>query len=732
MIKKHYHLYMDESGGFEGSERKIAGSHPALLVTLVSDENREILATKVKLLWLKHRIKDTHAMAKGETIKPAYLTDLIGLLEEYQVICFILRHEQDLQQALSEEMQEAFAVNRFLEMADTLLEHIFFLHPPFFCKTLQFSLHPNSRVCVLDDSNMAKIEQMRALGYDPRRNKDGRGRHFVIWDPPTLRTKVQHHALDYSPWISSTGARNFSKFETIVAERSDDPLVHMTDNLAYLCRSNVRGAMELQEVNSKLIRLSVCLDYGRSQRTYRELVRWYLAGDIDAFFPEALQILTNTTDRYYRDSLNFMLENSLGKITLAEINLVEKLEQLAAEYLRTSRGNWQFVLELLRRLIAAAITWPDQVLHSDQCKRLLFRLYSLKLSVHNHRGEDVDAWESYESIDRLDLGKLTIEEYREKIEVENRAAVTMSNLFAFEQGREKVSSLITTLEHSLHPLEALAGSLYDPLIGKLRGTMAQNVAFLAPRKPELFEQAESLFVAAAQEFTQERDKVRHDVNLLHLYLDWSKQHEAKEIVSILREYPSVAAFLERPTSETARYMQFVLSVFLKYGLENKAELNGWVELFPLASLKQWFGEAVEEHPFEFICASLGRIACSLNKELETIQYFDHALRIPLTDKPREQPTLQAIRAQIWVWWAMEENIAGRQPSATEKIVQAIKIMEDIGTTEGLETMLRIEPDGTATGWFAEGWQALNVVDWRKVFDRAACAEFLRCFTFNYR
>lgn len=732
MIKNHYHLYMDETGEFEGHERKIASRHPALFVMLVPDENREALATRVTLLCLKHGIKDTHAMMKGGACKPAYLTDLVSLLEEYQVVCFILRHAQDLRQALPDEMQEAFTVNRFLEMADTLLEHIFFLHPPFFGRTLQFSLHPNSRIIVLNSSDRGKIEQMRALGYDSAHNTDGKSLRFFIWNSAILRTKVQHHALDYSPWINVTGARNFPELETIAANKSDNPLVHMTDNLAYLCRSDLRGEVKLQAANKTLNSLSVCLYYGRNQRAHRELVRWYLAGDVDAFVPEALQILSITTDCYYLDSLNFMLENSLAKITLAEIDRVEKLERLSAEYLRTSRGNWQFVLNLLRRLITAALAWPDQVLHSNQCQHLLFRLFSLKLSIHNHRGEDVEAWEAYESIDALDLGKLTIEEYREKIEVENRAAITMSNIFAFNQGKEKVSSLITILEHSLHPLEAVASTLYDPLIGKLRGTMAQNVAFLAPRKPELFEQAESLFIAAAQEFTREKDRIRHDINLLHLYLDWSKQDEAKEIIGLLREYPSVAAFLERPTTETARYMQFVLLAFLKYAVQNKAELHGWVDFFPLENLKKWFGEAAEEHPFEFICASLGRIACSLNKERETIQYFEHALRIPFTDNPQKQPTLQAIRAQIWVWWAVEENIAGHQLSAIEKIAQAVKIMEDIGTTEGLETMLRIKPDGAATGWFAEGWQALNGADWHKVFDRTACAEFLRCFTFNYR
>ncbi|MDO5675378.1 MAG: hypothetical protein Q4G66_10755 [bacterium] len=724
---------MDESGNFEGQEKNVAKVCPALFAVLVPQEHHESLAETIQTLWNSYNIRNLHAMRANDTRNPVYLGDLITALKRHHCMLFLLRYQEDVRLHLTDALQEAFAANRFLGMAGALLEHILYLHPPLFKRELNFAFHPNSRVVPLgtgDKVQRRKIKQMEALGHHSLTFRSKRV--FFIWNADSLRTKILQQALDYASWEESVGKRSFGQFETVVAEKSDNPFIHMVDHLAYLCRADGRGEKKLLEVHDTLAKASVCLGYGQIQRQYRELVRRYHAGNADEFFPDAMQMLSKTKDAYYCRALEFMLKNSLSGITLEKISHAEKLEQLAGEYLQTSRGNWQFVLDLLARLIAAVQTWPASLRRSHRCQWLLFRLYSHKLSIHNHRGEDADAWEAYDALDALALGKLDVEEFRERIGVENRVAVIMSNVFAFEQGAEKLAPVITTLENSLQVLETFGGKLYDPLIGRLRGTRAQNIAFLAPRKPALFAEAESLFIAAAQEFTRDRDKIRHDINLLHLYLDWPQLHKATEAVGLLQEYQSVVGFLENPSSATAQYMQFALSALLKYAVATEEKYGKWLAFCELPTLKLWFGPAVEEHPFEFIFGYLGRMAYSLKENEKACQYFEHALQVPSTGNPREQPTLQAIRAQIWTWWALEEEKAGKHISAAGKVAQAQSIMREIGTTDCLETMLQIKPDGTATGWFAEGWQALNGVNRQAAFDRKACDTFLDCFTFNYR
>lgn len=728
----HYHIFMDESGNFEGKGSKITALRPILFAVLVPEINQEGLSKKVKQLWLKHSISasELHAMTAKGLRKPEYLAELVSCLKEYKAISFILQYQEDVMQHLPDELQEAFAANRFLSMANTLFEHILYLHPPFFKNNLDFSLRPNSRVIPLEINQKHKIKQMKDFGYHSL-NIGGK-EIFFIWNADALRTNVLQHALDYSPWTESIGSRSFLKFETIIAVKTDNPLAHMVDHLAYLCRAEVRGEKKLEAVNTELRQISVCLDYDQNFRQYRDLAREYHSGNVDEFFPDALQFFAKTTDSYYQSAINLMLENSLSRITLKDISQLEKLEQLAGEYLRTSRGNWEFVLDLLQRLIAAAQTWPDTLRCSDRCQWLLLRLYSHKLSIHNHRGEDADARECHDAINKLPLDKLSVDNFRELISIENRVAVTMSNVFAFEQAIKKINPLITTLEISLNAFKKLSDStLYDPLLGKLRGTIAQNMAFLAPKKPSLFREAESLFIEAAQEFTYDRDRIRHDINLLHLYIDWEKYDAAEKRINIIKKYHAVSAFLQKPSNITARYMQFVLSALLKYCIAKKKYYADWLMRCPLSELKQWFKEAANEHPFEFIYGYLGRMAYFEKKYKEARQYFEHALKIPSTGDPREQSTLQVIRAQIWVWWAFEEEQVGKRSSAAEKMKQAHEIMQKIGTTKCLETMLCLEQNGTSSGWFAQGWQALDRVNWQDNFNRDTCTAFLRNFTFNY-
>jgi len=49
--------------------------------------------------------------------------------------------------------------------------------------------------------------------------------------------------------------------------------------------------------------------------------------------------------------------------------------------------------------------------------------------------------------------------------------------------------------------------------------LEQNIVILTASLQPLYEQAESLFIEAAAQFECDNDRLRHLVNLLHLYLD---------------------------------------------------------------------------------------------------------------------------------------------------------------------------------------------------------------------
>lgn len=711
---------MDESGEFE-NHPNLKYIQPTVTAILVPEEEKISLYEGIQTLWQAHKLTETHAKdAKNLTTK--YFSELFSLIEGHGVLSFLLRHNEDIYQTLPPEYMEIHSANRYQGMATCLLEHIIFLYEPFFGKALDFSLLPNSRVTVFEPQQNKEIKAMKSMGYGWT-SIGNQKTLFFVWNADILRSRIMLHAHEYIRWKKRLGERTFSKFETIVAHKSKDPFVHIADHLAYLSRSDQNFSE----------RYSVTFDYNREYQTYRELIRSYLAGNFQYFLPEALQLLAKPTPSPFDINLQKMLDSAAPHIFPVDIGQLEELEQRIDRYLRNSRGNWQFILDLITHLLKSADSLPAKIHDTPRYNWLLFKLYSHRQSIHNHRGEDIDAWENYRKIQNLNLGKCTVSEYRKKIEVENRDAVTLANLFAFEQANEILHTIHSSLEQSLKIYQQMTdGILHDPLLGKIRGTMAQNMAFLCPRKPALFEKAETLFTEAAQEFTRESDTIRHDINLAHLYLDWEKQNKAQEIIEIIKGSDSVNAFLAAP-AKNARYMQFVLAILLKNAVQNHSlkENEILLKTYSLKNLKKWFGAAVNEHPFELICGYLGRIATAANKE-GAKDYFNHALRIPRKGRRTDQPTLQAIRAQIWVWWAIEEHRAGRPKSAMEKIGRAINIMKAIGEIKELATILYIDKNGTATGWFADGWQALQKIDEQKRFDRKACDTFLKCFTFNYR
>jgi hypothetical protein len=105
------------------------------------------------------------------------------------------------------------------------------------------------------------------------------------------------------------------------------------------------------------------------------------------------------------------------------------------------------------------------------------------------------------------------------------------------------------------------------------------------------------------------------------------------------------------------------------------------------------------------------------------------LKIPDPAKAPQQVTVEAIRAQILARRAMLMGTAGNKKGATEKLRDAIAIMERIGTDPAYRPVLRLEEGRAADGWFKNGYEALRKA--ADTMDPAACQGFLRCFTFNY-
>ncbi len=736
MVEK-YHLYMDESGSFEKDGNRKRTMDPFIFGVLVPEECHLRLMLELGKIGKAYGYSGfIHAVDSRNNENFAEFVGLqIELLNRYdEVVPFACTYKQDVLTGLPESVREAASANRYLNMVQSVLEHLLFLHPDFFGLDLEFDFHPNTRVAVVNMAKKEKIKEFENLGFygfSSRKKGQEDLKIFRIWNDDSLRVCLHRLILEYHHRLPEIGKRSWEKIETVVAKNSSNPLVHWVDNLAWVYGHDYGS---LRTAHKKLLkRVDVAISYGAEAQRFRELVHYYQDRNLVQFLPSVLDEMSGFVLPYYRQRLEYLTEKALTGLNITSIEQLWILSERLNRYLETSCGNWAFSLELVDSLIGAVkgISVVEDVSEREK-NELLFSLYNNKIRLHNHRGEDGYALQVYGDILDLDYDYSVIDRLRTWLEMENRMAVTQANLFDFVSSNRSLEPVLNATSASLQPFSELLGRpVSDPLVGKIKGTMGQNYAFMAPFDPALYMKAEKFFLEAAAQFENDNDRLRHHVNLLNLYLDWKLPEQIERYAEIIKLTPSFAGFLDRPSAESAEFMQFALFVYLKYMFYQGKDFQAMVGRYSLDSLKKWFGPAVNEHPFALICAFLGRMAMRLKQPKTATEYFEHAISIPQATDFQEQPTLQLIRAQVLTCWALDELSINRR-SAAEKMVRVVDILAATGEMEGLESILEIAPDKSAVGgWFASAWEALRKVDWKNDFAIEAAEVFLGRFTFNY-
>jgi len=729
---KKYHLYMDESGSFEWSKKN--KSAPFILGVLIPEKIHVKLKTALTEGACKYNFSGfLHAadLHKEENF-PLFAMYMVKLLAKYRkVIPFVCSYSQDVFKNSTATVYESLVANRYLNMVQGVLEHIMFLHPNLFGQDLTFDFHPNSRVTVVNQHMKEEIQRFENLGFNGFKIGKKEVKVFRVWNDDTLRVSLHRLALEYFSVEKVTGKRDWKKVETIVAAKSTNPLVHWVDVLAWVYGHSYS---ELKKSHIMIRnRVSLAFAYGPEQHRYRDLLHLYLARDLEHFLPAAIKEIPLCTLDYYRRSLETLVDRSLQSLDAASFKQMESIAAKLDDYISYSKGNWIFVMRVLDRLLEMIAVIPVTGNRDAEEKTdLLFKLYNHKARIHNHRGEDGDALQTYNILFALDYDYTSLARLRAWMEMQNRLAVTCANLFAFDRGNALLETIVKALSDSLQPLNHwIKKPVTDPLLGKIKGTMGQNYAFMAPFEPSCFSRAETLFLEAAAQFDHDDDRLRHTVNLLHLYLDREDDGMVKKYLHILRQTPSYKDFLIQPSANNAERMQYALLADLKCSFYQDDDLPGIISRYSIKSLNKWFGPAVNEHPFELIFAYLGRMAMSLGKPEKAGDYYGLALGIPLSTERQQQPVLQLIRGQVLTWWSLGAFTLGSYKDGIKmkKVVSQLRVISQL---PGHESILVLSEDSRATGgWFAPAWEAMQKVDWERDFSQQAAELFLSRFTFNY-
>jgi hypothetical protein len=158
---------------------------------------------------------------------------------------------------------------------------------------------------------------------------------------------------------------------------------------------------------------------------------------------------------------------------------------------------------------------------------------------------------------------------------------------------------------------------------------------------------------------------------------------------------------------------------------------GMLTKYSKQALDACFSEASSEHPFEFVYSYLAQLAYAEGDRRTGDEYFDRSLMIPSRRPGSLQVTIETIRSQNLVRWALCLVKTAQDDRSTEKVHQALAIMENIASDPVNRSVLRLEDSRPVEGWFASGYQALKSAVADGKLENDQLEKFLSCFTFNY-
>lgn len=728
-MTEHWHLYMDETGSFEGK----TGRRLAIAGLLVPDDKKNELAAEYEALKIKHGFQGRTFLHSTDITKNKNGGKLVAeaaeraLDADSRMIVFSMTHFQDIHLNMGDDiLSEAFAANRYILMAQELLEYLLFLNPVFMGRDITFSLHPNSRIHYIRNADEKDIARYKEMGYQLRTPKNNPAdRIMYLWNETALNIFLQRLKLEFTPFQKVIGRRDFQQIEMPVARDSTDPFVDWADHLCHYWLTTLRKNNKIKE------KVPIRLEYGREHKRFVELLRLFISGDLKQFIVDALENHKLLSDKYYSQSLSLLFEKIVKDFRIKDESLLKELTGEVDAHLRSSSGEWRFVVAL----ISWMLDMVQELKSGPEKNRMLIRLYEHYFNVHNHRGEyglAIQAINSIEALWSLEQGSITLDELLERVAFKNRQAVTAANVFQFETANRLVSEDLALLESLRDTACKKTGrDVVIKEIGKIKGTMGQNMAFLAPRQSELFEGAESMFLAARDQFSRPTDRARQDLYLFHLYMDWGKIQEAENRLNIALQQDDWRRFQESPSRETAKHTQFILYAWIKFAFHHRKD---WFEValdkYTIENLFNLYGDPAFEHPFELTCGYLGRMAFAKSLDRRADAYFEHALAIPQTGDQEQQETLHALRLQTLTWLALSivEKDARKACTLMKRVTG---MLENLGRRSNLAPMLSLDGKKAVGGWFAEAWNALSSIDWEKGFSEDACKKLLDCYTFNY-
>jgi hypothetical protein len=572
------HIYIDETGQAE------AGSFFGLGGIIVKNEkkNKSKDINFLKNLCKRHEI-NYQKIHSNKLKNKIFFNDFIAYIENNSHITpFFFGNKEHVEQMDIKNIfgKVYFQGAKYIEMLINFIEYVLFVDNSL--KNNVKGLHFATRVISCQGLTEKQLNFYKNLGFGINKSK----KIIYLWD------KERASSLIFGLLHKYRDQAYHLNLEIIDSKTSEE---HERDEQIYYKFADICANLVFRKkINKDKYDLTFYNPYFiyefKEFDSLSSAVRAYYLKDYIEFFNKISQI----KDEKLLNLLNPYLDECIYKIKNKQDIRGFGIYSFFNETLNQKQGNYTLLISVGRLL---------QKRLGDE---LPFELAESLQRAYNHIGDYKQTDKLYNYCIQILEENRTFENFFKKVEIINRHAVSLTNIFYFDKAKLQIEKVLSDIEK----FKKYFSEYKIDLLGKLYGTYGQILSLLGD------EQAEQYFFKAIDNFSISKDIAIQYSYLMHFYLDKGDYNKFLEYFEKIHRENFKELLIKAINNKISPYdFELILKYIYKTGEFQNYILNRWEEIYKLYES--------EDHPFEKIVGYLyiilekkGKIVKKLKKYLE--------------------------------------------------------------------------------------------------------------------
>lgn len=526
-------IYVDETGVAEREGKFGLGG------VIVNDSSLESLDRQtLEDLVKKYGITDTHGMDIND--KNFFIDFVKHTKNKKHIVPFYFgtsEREKDGGHSTELILHSKSLPSRYYEIIENFLEYIFFIDEDIADKIT----HINFLSRVQRPKNEEELAKYEKLGF--KRFKPSKDAEFYLISLLSESNVFNFIFSVLNKYRSQTSRIKLSEINVRIynkLEYSDSIYYKYADIFANLV--NKRKLVKKQVDLAKWYRPFIRYNHRDFRNLSKACVAYYNKDYINFF-----SMLPEQENSFFQRKLKNLAIGTLRRDTEKKDDRLKYAILYLKDIIEQKRGNYNTVIEL-----GEIIEQQKDRISSPEDIRLL---YSVMQRAYNHTG-DYSRSRDYFNLLMTEYKKdNSFQSFYEKIESINRYAISLTNIFKFEEAKTLIDSVFSELE-SFGDFLHKSNIKHSNLLGKVFGSYGQIKALM------LEEDAEYYFKKAIDLFSSESQKNIQNTYLCHFYIDQndfelSREYLEKNIGDLNNIDSNLLNLLDSNKYSVALYLKYL-------------------------------------------------------------------------------------------------------------------------------------------------------------------------------